>query len=174
MNRIVQIALYTLLGLGVVGIGLGAIDYYVYSLTGMFMRKFNLCNYKSMSVRTENGAEQLLSFEINPRQIAEIMSEKEEYEVKLNSGSLTIISRKYNGVRYNIEFQTSSGRPEFTVNTYRWREDPGPLGEECSAPSAVVWQRIYQMVDDLPFDDSQKNEIKKCIRVGPHSIGPPW
>ena len=79
-----------------------------------------------------------------------------------------VISRSFNGVKYNLIFENKNGRSEFNLNTYNFDGYPtGSVGdgERCTVPSYFMKRNVFLMIDDLPLDNLQQAELKQYVRV---------
>ena len=128
------------------------------------------CEYKSISVPTENGHNQKLSHSYDLREIAAAMRLNHDYEVndRASGGVGLVISRTFNRVKYNIVFDVFSGVYEFNLNTYNFSGYPNGSaagGEKCTTPNYLIKRNVYRMIDDLPLNLSQKTELKQYVRV---------
>ncbi len=155
----------------VVGIVIAiSIDYYNYSWTGFLLNKAGLCEYKTVTVPVKNSFPQKLSYDFDLQYIAKEMLTNPNYEVKSyfnNRG--VVVSRRFGEMNYQISFQNSRGSYEgFNLNTSIDNEKysfPSVTGENCTTPSYRLKDNVNKMIDDLPLTDSQKNEMKKYVRV---------
>jgi hypothetical protein len=143
------------------------INGYLFSWFGFVLSAAQLCEYKSVSVMGDNGYPVPLSFRVDPQYIAQEMSKKENYQVNNRySGGGAKISRNFDGVNYEIFFQTGK---EFNLGTSL----PSPRfpyivgGAKCYTPSYILRDNIFIMIDDLPVTDDQKNEMKNHVWVIP-------
>jgi hypothetical protein len=79
------------------------------------------------------------------------------------------VSRKFGNINYRISFQNSPGSYEgFNLNTSTDNEKysfPSVAGEKCTVPDYALKNNILTMIDDLPFTDSQKDEMKDYVTV---------
>jgi hypothetical protein len=130
------------------------------------------CEYKSLYVPTENGESKQLSQSYDLRQIATAMRLNSDYEVndRASGGIGLILSRTFNGVKYNIFFDVHGGVYEFSLNTYNFDGYPNGSvsgGEKCTTPNYVMKRKVYRMIDDLPLQPQQKAELKQYVRVRP-------
>ena len=128
------------------------------------------CEYKSISVPTDNGQNQKLSHSYNLREIATAMRLNHDYEVndRASGGVGLVVSRTCNRVKYNIVFDVFSGVYEFNLNTYNFSGYRNGLvtgGEKCTTPNYLIKRKIYRMIDDLPLSLPQKAELKHYVRV---------
>ena len=128
------------------------------------------CEYKSISVPTDNGHNQKLSHPYNLREIAAAMRLNHDYEVndRASGGVGLVVSRTFNRVKYNIVFDVFSGVCEFNLNTYNFSGYPNGLvtgGEKCTTPNYLIKRKVYRMIDDLPLNLPQKAELKQYVRV---------
>ena len=146
------------------------INLFVFSWTGLVSSKLGLCEYKSIAVPTSNGYNKQLNQSYDIPQIASVMRMNRAYEVNNNlSGDRLVISRSFNGVKYNIVLEHKNGRNEFNLNTYNFDGYPtGSVagGERCTVPSYFLERNVSSMIDDLPLDNLQKAELKQYVRVG--------
>ena len=145
------------------------INLFVFSWTGLVSSKVGLCEYKSIGVPTPNGYNKQLNQSYNIPQIASVMRMNRAYEVNnQHSGDRLVISRFFNGVKYNIVLEHKSGRSEFNLNTYNSDGYPNGSvadGERCTVPSYFMKRNVFRMIDDLPLDNLQKDELKQYVRV---------
>ena len=150
-----------------------SIDYYNYSWTGFLFSKVGLCEYKTVTVPVKNSFPQKLSYDFDLQHIAKEMHKNPNYEVKSyfnNRG--VVVSRRFGEINYQISFQNSRGSYEgFNLNTSIDDEKysfPSVTGENCTTPSYKLKDNVNKMIEDLPLTDSQKEEMKKYVRV--HSV----
>lgn len=141
----------------------------VFSWTGLVSSKLGLCEYKSIGVSTSNGYNKQLKRSYNLPQIASVMRMNRAYEVNNHdSGDRLVISRSFNGVKYNIVLEHKNGRSEFNLNTYNSHGYPtGSMadGERCTVPSYFIKRNVFRMIDDLPLDNLQQAELKEYVRI---------
>lgn len=147
-----------------------SIDYYNYSWTGFLLNKAGLCEYKTVTVPVKNSFPQKLSYDFDLQYIAKEMLTNPNYEVKSyfnNRG--VVVSRRFGEINYQISFQNSRGNYEgFNLNTSIDDEKysfPSVTGENCTTPSYKLKDNVNKMIEDLPLTDSQKEEMKKYVRV---------
>ncbi|MEJ7699531.1 MAG: hypothetical protein WKF71_07795 [Pyrinomonadaceae bacterium] len=80
-----------------------------------------------------------------------------------------IVNRRFGEMNYQISFQNSRGSYEgFNLNTAIDDEKysfPSVAGENCTIPSYRLKDNLNKMIEDLPLTDSQKEEMKKYVRV---------
>ena len=159
----------TLLGSIVSILLLIVINRFVFSWTGLIFGRLGLCEYKSIGVPTSNGYNKKLSQSYNIPQIASAMRMNRNYEVNDHyNGNGLVVSRTFNGVKYNIIFENNNGVSEFNLNTYNFDGYPSGLvtgGERCTTPSYVAERNVYRIIDDLPLNDLQKSELKQYVSV---------
>ncbi len=128
------------------------------------------CEYKSISVPTDNGHNQKLSQSYDLRQIATVMRLNHDYEVndRASGGFGLVISRTFNRIKYNIIFDVHRGVYEFNLSTTNFDGYPNGLaawGEKCTTPSYLIKRNVYRTIDDLPLNPQQKAELKQYVRV---------
>jgi hypothetical protein len=128
------------------------------------------CEYKSISVPTDNAANQKLIYSYDLKQIASTMRQEFAYEVSDHyNGDGIVVSRTFGGVKYNIVFENRGGASSFNLNTYNFKGYPGrgtvAWGEKCTKPNYLIKRNVYRMIDDLPLDAQQKAELKKYVVV---------
>lgn len=147
-----------------------AVDYYHYSWTGFLLNKAGLCEYKTVTVPVKNSFPQKLSYDFDLQYTAQEMENNPNYEVKSyfnNRG--VIVNRRFGEMNYQISFQNSRGSYEgFNLNTAIDDEKysfPSVAGENCTIPSYRLKDNLNKMIEDLPLTDSQKEEMKKYVRV---------
>ena len=142
------------------------INRYVFSWTGLISSQLGLCEYRSIMVPTFNGYNKKLSQWYDIQRIASVMRMNHSYEVGTHNGSGIVVSRTFDGVKYNIIFDENGGVSEFNLNTYDFRGYPGGMvtgGERCTTPSYVIESKVNRMIDDLPLRDSQRSELKQYV-----------
>lgn len=142
------------------------INRYVFSWTGLISSQLGLCEYRSVMVPTFNGYNQKLSQRYDIPGIASVMRMNHSYEVGTHNGSGIVVSRTFDGVKYNIIFDENGGVSEFNLNTYDFRGYPSGMatgGERCTTPSYVIERKVNRMIDDLPLSDSQKSELNRYV-----------
>jgi hypothetical protein len=142
------------------------INRYVFSWTGLISSQLGLCEYRSVMVPTFNGYNKKLSQWYDIQGIASVMRKNHSYEVGIHNGSGIVVSRTFDGVKYNIIFDENSGVSEFNLNTYNFRGYPDGMvtdGERCTTPSYVIESKVNRMIYDLPLSDSQRSELKQYV-----------
>ena len=149
---------------------LGAVNRYVFSWTGLIMKGAGLCAYRSVGVPPANAHAQALQQKYDLRQIAAVMRTNPNYEVndRASGGTGLVVSRRFNGVKYNIDFEVHKDAYEFTLNTFDFGGYPSGSvseGEKCTTPSYWIEQKVYRMIDDLPLNSSQRAELKANVIV---------
>lgn len=156
-----------------------SIDYYQYSWTGFLFNKVGLCEYKSVTVPVKNSFPQKLSYNFDLQYTAQEMLRNPNYEVKSyfkNRG--LVVTRSFGEINYQISFQNSRGSYEgFNLNTSTGNEKysfPSVSGENCTTPSYRLKDNVNKMIEDLPLTDSQKDEMKKYVRVAIYFRGKLW
>src|SRR5256885_13342822 len=94
------------------------INRFVFSWAGLILSGLSLCEYKSINVPTENGHNKTLAQSYDLRQIASVMKSNNNYEVndRASGGLGLVISRTFNGVKYNIVFDSHKEVYEFNLN----------------------------------------------------------
>lgn len=159
----------SLIGFAISIVLLLVINLFVFSWTGLVSSKLGLCEYKSIGVPASNGYNKQLNRSYNIPQIASVIRMNRDYEVNNHhSGDRLVISRSFNGVKYNIVFENKNGRSEFNLNTYNFDGYPtgsAADGERCTVPSYFMKRNVFLMIDDLPLDNLQQAELKQYVRV---------
>jgi len=145
------------------------VNRFVFSWGGLLLSTVNLCKYKSVAVPRGNGANTELAQSYQLHEIAAAMKAKGNYDVneRASGGQGLVISRIFNGVNYNIIFDTFK-KSEFNLNTYNFRGYSGGLvtgGEKCTTASYSIERKVYQMIDDMPLNSAQRKELKGNVRV---------
>ena len=83
------------------------------------------CEYKTIGVPGDNSENQKLSRSYDLRRLAASMKSNRAYEVSEHyNGEGIIISRTFNGVKYNILFEKREGVSQFNLNTYNFKGYP--------------------------------------------------
>ena len=147
-----------------------AVNRFVFSWTGLILQGTGLCKFKSIGVPTENGHNQTLQQTYDLRQIATVMKANPNYEVNdlASGGTGLVVSRRFNGVKYNISFDVHRDTYEFNLNTYDFAGYPSGSvsdGEKCTTPSYRIEQNVYRVIDELPLNSLQRAELKANVRV---------
>ena len=124
------------------------------------------CQYKTIGVPGKNGESQKLSLLYDRERIAAAMRSNPAYDVfDRYDGRGVIVSRLFNGVKYNLVFDQYGG---FNLNTYNFKGYPGGTvawGERCDTPDRVLRRNVYRMIEDLPLDAAQATELKRYVLV---------
>lgn len=125
------------------------------------------CHYKTVGVPGKNGESQKLGLRYDREQIAAAMRSNPAYEVfDRYDGRGVIVSRLFNGVKYNLVFDQYGG---FNLNTYNFKGYPGSgtvaWGEKCDTPDRILRRNVYRMIEDLPLDAAQQTELKRYVLV---------
>ena len=158
-----------LIGLVVAVVCLILINRFVVSWTGLLESGVGLCRYKSIGVPTLNGHHKKLSQSYDIARIASALAPSRDYEVRYQpDANRVIVSRIFNGVKYNIQLENPGGGSEFNLNTYNFEGYPNggvAGGEKCTTPGYRIEKKIYGMIDDLPLNPSQKAELKESVRI---------
>lgn len=136
------------------------------------------CAYKTIGVAHDMyNKKQKLSFYYPPRRLVEAMRPKRDYEVFTQPDGEVRISRRFDGVKYNIRFAGGSnlafimadGHPlSFNADTDEEKNYPygrAAGGEKCDTPDHLIERNVSQMVEDLPLDARQKAELRGYIVV---------
>ena len=142
------------------------INRYVFSWTGLIASQIGLCEYRSVMVPTFNGYNKKLSQRYDIPGIAAAMRMNHSYEVGTQNGTGIVVSRIFDGVKYNIIFEEYGGVSEFNLNTYNFGGYPSGMvtdGERCTTPSYVIESKVNRMIDDLPLSASQRSELKQYV-----------
>jgi hypothetical protein len=147
-----------------------AVNRFVFSWTGLILKGAGLCKFRSIGVPTENGHNQKLQQKYDLRQIAAVMRANPNYEVndRASGGIGLVLSRRFNGVKYNISFDVHNDTYEFNLNTYDFDGYPNGSvsdGEKCTTASYRIEQCVYRMIDDLPLNSLQRAELKANVIV---------
>ncbi|HEY0170362.1 MAG TPA: hypothetical protein VGB98_04880 [Pyrinomonadaceae bacterium] len=120
---------------------------------------------------------QKLSFYYPPTRLVEAVRPKRDYEVFVHPDGEVRISRKFDGVKYNIRFAGGSnlsfimadGHPlSFNVDTDDEKNYPyvrAAGGEKCGTPDHLIEHNVSRMIEDLPLDDRQKAELRGYVVV---------
>jgi len=125
------------------------------------------CQYKTVGVPGQNGESHKLSLRYDREQIATAMRSNRAYEVfDRYDGRGVIVSRVFNGVKYNLVFDQYGG---FNLNTNNLKGYPGrgtvAWGERCDTPDRVLRRNVYRMIEDLPLEPPQEAELKRYVLV---------
>lgn len=136
------------------------------------------CAYKTIGVAHDMyNKKQKLSFYYPPRRLVEAMRPKRDYEVFTQPDGEVRISRRFDGVKYNIRFAGGSnlafimadGHPlSFNVDTDEEKNYPygrAAGGEKCGAPDHLIERNVSRMIEDLPLDARQKAELRGYVVV---------
>jgi hypothetical protein len=152
-------------------IALIVINRYVFSFTGVLLSAINLCKYKSIGVGVANGHNKKLSYRIDFVLFASSLRPNGNYELIQNENYRLQISRRFNGVKYNMVFENPvNSASEFNLSTYNSLGYPGGSivgGERCTMPGYWIERNVYLMIKDLPLSDSQKAELRENVVVAP-------
>ena len=150
-------------------VSLYLVDRYVYSIFGVSLKAVDFCDFKTVTIKKENSNKLRLSYDFDTETIAREMSKKDNYVVKIISGSTILITRKFGGVTYKMTFMHPDNLGGgFNVGTSIESSIENPTttgGEKCSTPDYILADRINSMVDDLPLTEAQKKEMKQNIGV---------
>lgn len=166
-RKVIKIVIF---GLLIPVLFLGAVNRYVFSWTGLIMKGSGLCKFRSIGVPTENAHNQALQQKYDLRQIAAVIRLNSNYEVndRASGGTGLVVSRRFNGVKYNISFDVHKDAYEFNLNTFDFGGYPSGSvseGEKCTTASYWIEQNVYRMIDDLPLNSLQRAELKANVRV---------
>ena len=169
-----KITLIAIAGLIILGAASLAIDYYLYSWTS-FIKPLG-CKHKSIYVEPNNNQ---LKLEYDMIQIGNEIKTNPNYKIEkpyiaieLYTERSLMVSRMYGDVKYNIWFEkgrTSDGT--FTVvNFNNYNSDAlnnSSLNkrEKPTTPNYSIKKNIYQMIDEMPFNDAQKSELKSKVEI---------
>jgi hypothetical protein len=136
------------------------------------------CAYKTIGVAHDMyNKKQKLSFYYPPRRLVEAMRPKRDYEVFTQPDGEVRISRRFDGVKYNIRFAGGSnlafimadGHPlSFNVDTDEEKNYPygrAAGGEKCGTPDHLIERNVSRMIEDLPLDARQKAELRGYVVV---------
>lgn len=133
------------------------------------------CKYKSIAVPTDNGSNQKLGQLYDLKRLVSVMRANPDYEVNDHyNGDGVIVSRIFNGVKYNIVFENRNGVSEFNLDTNNIKGYPNGTmawGEKCSTPNRLIKRNVYRIIDDLPLNAQQKSELKQYVRVTSMTTG---
>lgn len=140
------------------------INQFVFSWFDLILSSIGLCQYKSINVPTYNGYDKPLTDIYNLRQIETVMRSEPNYRVNNHfNGDGLLISRKFNGTKYNITLVNRGGKSLYNLNTYSF--DGGLDGAWCGTPDFIVRLNTIRMINDLPLNTSQKAELIQNIRI---------
>ncbi len=166
MLKIILLSLSTIVLLGAVSL---VIDYYFYSWTS-YLRPFG-CKYKNIAT-SESGGNLENSFDLI--QIGQMLSSNPNYSLghprlqKPYSSEQLEVTRRFGDVLYKIIFQnTQSGaKVRFNiVSTYVNQPSASAFGEAPSVPDHYIKVNIHQMINEMPLNDVQKEELKRSVTV---------
>jgi hypothetical protein len=146
------------------------INRFIFSWGGLLLSGASLCKYKTISVPTNNGRNQPLAQTYDLHEIARVMKTRDGYEVNDHaSGGLgLVISRTFDAVKYNITFEQRGDSYGLNLSTYNFAGYPNGSvdgGERCTAPASRLEKRIFQVIDDMPLNSTQREELKDNVRV---------
>lgn len=153
------------------------VEFYVFSWFGFLRQKADLCQHKSVTIAEAKDNRQRLSFDYDIRFIAAEMRKKENYLVKETHPEVVVIFRKFDDVIYRITFiGYGTPQPGVSIGTYIEAESSQFQwgGEKCSAPNYVLKEKMFAMIDDLPFTEVQKDEVKQSVKVTQNKQGKLW
>ena len=166
MLKIISILFVGLVLLGVISI---AVDYYYYSWTS-FVRPFG-CEYKNIRAIYQ---QEKLEQEYDLSQIAEKLQSdpRSNFKIILSGGGLGV-SQMFNDVKYVIGFQEyNSINGKYTkVNFHNINSDSynnyslSRKGEKPTTPDQYIRNNIYQMINEMPLNEAQKDELKSKVQI---------
>jgi len=134
------------------------------------------CDYKSVSVPTDNDRDLTLNSSYELREVEAAMRSNQEYEIRggvfgpagEERGEL-YISRTFDGVRYTIKLgKDHLGRNTFKLHTLNFDGYPNGSvvgGASCQTPDRVIRGNVIRMIKDLPLSNQQRRELMENIRV---------
>jgi hypothetical protein len=165
--KMLKIILITIVGLALLSVISVAVDYYFYSWTS-FVKPFG-CEYKSIGVRKDNDK---LEQEYDLVQIGNEIKINPNYTIEswYNEKRL-FISRMFGDIRYNIHIEKyTSGNYKFTKSYFsnynsNSPKPSSPHGEKPTTPTHYIKSNIYQMIEEMPLTDAQKDELKSKVQI---------
>src|SRR5882757_10182875 len=161
-KKIAKILIIVFAGLILVFIALTYLNYYFFSVTGFLAESAGLCSGKEVDFPREGLQRPQLSFPINAEQIGRDLAGNSHFRAQPFSASRITIQRKFGPISYQIYLSSYDGQTEFSISS---------SGGRCSAPDESLRNDAYQMIDDLPLDTTQKNEMKKYVIVHGYLTG---
>ncbi len=157
-------------GLVILGIVLIAVDYYFYSWTSYFQPLG--CRYKSLGI---NRNENKLNENYDLVQIGDEIKLNPTYHledlnfVKLYSKERLAIFRTFGDIKYKIGFENPEGKftkVEFGTSQFEDYQKPElPEGETMSTPGYYIRKNIDLMIDEMPLNAAQKDELKGKVKI---------
>lgn len=153
-----------IIGLAIVVISIVslAIDYYLYSWTS-FIRPFG-CESKRI---TATEPKDLLNQDYDLAKIWEGLETNSNYRLESwHDERRLFISRTFGNIKYHIHFENyiSGGSAKRRV-TFLTKNADGKLGEDPTTPNYQIFRRVYLMIDEMPLNPYQKDELKRNIRI---------
>ena len=149
------------------------IESYFFSWTGYLSGKAGFCEYKSISVPADSSGVQKTGFEFDTKYIAAEMRKKGIYEVKEGNERFVVIKRKFGDVTYGMMLHGPPSPNQGFIIFTGLDDNPlvqTPNGESCTTPNRVLRENIYSIIDDLPLNEQQKNEMKGYVQVKNTSV----
>lgn len=153
-----KLALIGLVVLVITGVVALFINYYFYSWTS-FINPFG-CSCKEIGVRYDKKN---LDQQYDLEKIYQLVKSDEKYEETFYNGYLFKVSRTFDNVLYGVAFssyKTSSG------NNYKITIANPPQSHTKTTPNALLRKNINQMIDEMPLNNEQKEELKSKVTVG--------
>ncbi len=170
MLKIILILIISLILLSVVSI---AVNYYLYSWTS-FVRPFG-CEHKNIRAIYQ---QERLEQDYDLIQIGNNIKSNPSYKFEFPDTGNPFgenwleISRMFGNVKYKVRFEkhTNSSKKytkiEFSNLNFDYSQKiTFPNGEKPTTPNRYIENNIYQMIDEMPLSDAQKNELKSKVII---------
>lgn len=167
--KMLKLALIGFMALIITGIILSAINYYYFDWTS-YINPFE-GTYKTIATISGSGQEKL-SQEYDLFQINHDLQKRNNYNSNFYHESYLVISRNYKQVEYIIRLEKlKSASGTFTHIDYNIRNLEYGVshklanGELPSTPNYYIKQNISQMINEMPINIEQKEELQSKVKV---------
>jgi hypothetical protein len=156
--KMLKFALITIVVLVITSIVAFYVNYYHYSWTS-FINPFG-CSCKEIGVRYDK---KVLDQTYDLEKIYEIIKSDEKYEETFYNGYLFKVARNFDNVLYGLSF---SSYKTSTESYYKITISNGVQSHTKTTPNNLLRKNINQMIDEMPLNDAQKEDLKSKVTVG--------
>jgi hypothetical protein len=164
MKMLLKFTLIGIVGLVILSVVAFYIDYYYYSWTS-YANPFG-CRYKMIKVKRDssNRNNSILEQNYDLLKIGNAVKLDNKYhDVYFNAHRLSV-SRNFDNIIYSISFgyHTTSTGNYFDVNFSNGNNTPEL---DKTTPDYYILQNIEKMIDEMPLNSEQKEELKSKVTV---------
>ncbi len=153
------------IGIFIVGcLGLWAINYFVYSWIGFGESLIGFCENKQVGLNGSSSSRGIsLDEVIDLKKLADETRSNSDYKTDLRGDYALYLERTLNGKPYQLLLENNklvdSTWFKFSENQQNQNK------ESCKLPNYWIMQDVYNMIDNLPLKENQKNRVKDNLRI---------